>query len=169
MRGTKYLNSKFGDPRSSLSRVIVVKSFIWLNSQSWPLWPWKWQGDPYTIPSNFNIRGTCTPNLVILPHLLLELLWYYRLYDEIHKVDLCDLGNGSWWPIYNSKQVFHERYLHTKLGDPSWFTSQIMAITRVDRRKDGQTTLWQYPSTKVWQKVKTKLFDRFLLASILWL
>ena len=35
------LHTKFGDSSSSLSRVIVVMLFIWWNSQSGPLWPWK--------------------------------------------------------------------------------------------------------------------------------
>ena len=49
--------------------------------------------------------GMYTPNLVILARLLLKWSWL-----------LCDLENGSSWPRYNPRQVFHERYiyLHTK-------------------------------------------------------
>ena len=41
------------------------------------------------------------------------------------QVDLCDLESGSSWPIYNTKQVFQERYLHTKFGEPRLFPSQV--------------------------------------------
>ena len=139
--------AQYGDPSSSLSRVILTSVTLKVG-----------QGDPHTIPNRFSMRGTYTPNLVILAHSILKLLWYQdlnrsigtdgqttlwwqfhectwtpnlvilthllkfsrlrRLYDDIHKVDLCDLESGSRWPIYNHKQVFHERYVHTKLGDP---------------------------------------------------
>ena len=46
-------------------------------------------GDPYTIPCRFSMRGTYTPNLVIL------VIMVHHLYDEIRKVDLCDLESGS--------------------------------------------------------------------------
>ena len=68
-------------------------------------------------------------------------------YDEIHKVDPCDHESGSRRPMYNPKS-----YLHTKIGDPSSFPSQVIAIKRVGRRDGGHYD--NTPSAKVWPRSK---------------
>ena len=95
------LHTKFGgDPGSSPSRVIVVYmikiiKFTSVNSLN------VGQGDPYTIPSKFSMRGTYKANLVIL---LISFLSYrgnvnYMLYfTKLSSVTL-KVGQGDPYTI----------------------------------------------------------------------
>jgi hypothetical protein len=105
-----------------------------------------------TIYKFKNSRASCPKSpsaadriLIITEHVLqlaiskhggiLKVSFKQFIYYEIYKVDLCDLESGSWGPIYNSKQLLYERYLHTRFDDPSSFPSQDIGVTS----KRGQT------------------------------
>ena len=79
-----HLHVKFCEPKlisvsSYHCNVVFMMKFTKLTSVTWKIG----QGDADTTPSRFSMRGTCTPNLVIPAHLLLELSRKRRLYDDL--------------------------------------------------------------------------------------
>ena len=119
------LHTKFGYPSSSPSWFIAVTVYM-TNVTKFTSVTLKM--GPYAIPSRFFMRGTYTPNLVILAHILLEYCSTYRcLYKSIlyliHapsiSVEAIWTSKSSALPTMDGEFIASSNSCHTVLLIPS--------------------------------------------------
>ena len=102
------------------------------------------QGDPHTIPKQVSHGRYLHTKFGDLSSSLSRLIVVTSLIWWTSQFDLCELESGSKWPTYNHKQVFNEKYLHTKFGVASSFSSQVIAATSLIGWNSKSWPMWPW-------------------------